>query len=53
MHTYIHTHTHVYVHLHIYTYIHTHTHTGIRLDDRKTAYCFFINSKTKKLTKIH
>ena len=36
-----------------YIYIHTCTHIGIRPDDTKTApYCFFINSKAKKLTKI-
>ena len=34
--------------------IYIHTHTEIRLDDTKTAYyCFFINSKAKKLTQIH
>ena len=50
MHIYIR--TYVYVHLHIY--IHAYTHIGIRLDDTKTApYCFFVNTETKKLTKIH
>ena len=46
--------TNVYLHLYIYTYIHKYTHIGIRLHGIKTApYCFFINSKAKKLTKIH
>ena len=52
MHTHIH--IHMYMYIFTYTYIHTYTHIGIRLDDTKTApYCFFINSKAKKLTKIH
>ena len=35
---------------HIRIYIHI----GIRLDDTKTApYCSFINSKDKKITKMH
>ena len=50
----------MYLYIHTYIYIHTHIHlhiqiqTEIRLDDTKTApYCSFINSKAKKLTKIH
>ena len=53
----------VYIYIYIYIYIdiykihtciHTYTHIGIRLDDTKTAPdCFFINSKAKKLNKIH
>ena len=46
MHTYIHIHMYMY----ICTYINTYTHIGIRLDYTKAAlYCFFINSKAKKL----
>ena len=51
MHKNIHTciYTNLYIHIYIY-YIHI----GIRLDDTKSApYCSFINSKAKKLTKIH
>ena len=48
----IYTYTHMYMYICIY--IHTFTCIGIRVDDTKTApYCFFINSKAKKLTKIH
>ena len=44
------THLYTYTYLYIYTYIHI----RIRLDYTKTApYCYFINSKAKKLTKIH
>ena len=48
----------VYIHTHMYMYIciyiHSFTHIRKRLDDTKTApYYFFINSKAKKLTKIH
>ena len=53
---YIHAHICIcsFAYIYIHTYIHTYTHIGIRLDDTKTApYCFFINSKAKKLTKIH
>ena len=42
------------IYIYIYVYIHAYTHVGIRLDVTKTApYCFFINSKAKKPTKIH
>ena len=42
------------MYMYICIYIHTFTCIGIRVDDTKTApYCFFINSKAKKLTKIH
>ena len=52
MHTYIH--IHMYIYICTYIYIHTDAHIGIRLGDTKTApYCLFINSKAKKLTKIH
>ena len=47
---------HTCIHTYTYTCICTfaYTHIAIRLDDTKTApYCFFINSKAKKLTKIH
>ena len=56
MHTHIHIHMYMYIftYTYIHTYIHTYTHIGIRLDDTKTApYCFLINSKAKKLSKIH
>ena len=44
----------IYTFKYIYTYIHIYTYIGIRLDDIKAAlYCFFINSKAKKLIKIH
>ena len=37
----------------MHTYIHTYR-NKIRLDNTKIApYCFFINSKAKRLTKIH
>ena len=55
IHTCIHTsytYTCICTFTHIYT--HTYTHIGKRLDKTKTApYSFFINSKAKKLTKIH
>ena len=52
IHIYIHTHMYMYICIYIHT--HTFTHIEIRLDDTKTAYyCFFINSKAKKLTQIH
>ena len=52
MHTHIH--IHMYMYIFTYTYIHTYTHIGIRVDDTKTApYGFLINSKAKKLSKIH
>ena len=42
------------MYMYICIYIHTHAHIGIRLSGKKTApYCFFINRKAKKLTKIH
>ena len=50
---------HTYIQIHMYMYIctyilHTYIHIGIRLGDTKTApYSFFINSKAKKLNKIH
>ena len=51
---YAYIHTHVCICIFAYIYMQTQTHIGIRLDDTKTApYCFFINSKAKKLTKIH
>ena len=44
----------IYTYTFAYTYLHVYTHIGIRLDDTKTAsYCFFMNSKAKKLAKIH
>ena len=49
---------HIYIHIYIYTYIYTHIyihaylHTQLN-NTKTTPYCFFINSKGERLTKIH